>query len=102
MSEVWVVIGALAVANFAIKAFGPVLAGGRDLPAQLTRVITLAVPALMAALIVTGALSTERELVVDARAGGLVAAAAALVVRAPLLVVLVAAAATTAALRAVG
>ncbi len=100
MTEVWIVIGCLAVVNIVVKATGPVLAGGRDLPEPLTRVIAMAVPALMAALIVTGAFVSQRDVVLDARAAGLAAAAVALVLKASLLVVLVVAAATTALLRA--
>ena len=45
---------------------------------------------------------SERDVVLDARAGGLVVAAVALALRAPLLVVVVAAAAATGGLRALG
>jgi hypothetical protein len=101
VTEAWVVIGALAVINAVIKATGPVIAGRRDLPAPLQRFITASVPALVAALIVTGTFAEGRSLVLDERAAGLGAAVLAVLARAPMLVVLVVAAGTTALLRAV-
>lgn len=101
MSEAWIVIGALALINGAIKAAGPVIAGRRELPDVVQRFINASVPALVAALIVTGTFADGQALVVDARAGGLAAAVVAVLLRAPMLVVLLAAAAATALLRAI-
>ena len=53
MSEVWITIGALAVATAMIKASGPVVFGGRALPEPAMRVISLLAAALLAALVVT-------------------------------------------------
>ncbi len=100
MREAWIVIAALAVINGAIKALGPVLGGRRDLPEPLRRLIHASVPALVAALIVTGTFADGRRLVLDERAGGLAVAVLAVALRAPLIVVLVAAAGATALLRA--
>jgi hypothetical protein len=96
---IWVLIGVLALGTLAAKALGPVLAGGRSLPPRLTAVIALVAPALLAALVVIGAFTTQREIVVDARALGLGVALVALLLRAPLVVALVAAAAVTALAR---
>ncbi len=101
MSDAWVVIAALAVINGAIKAVGPVLAGRRELPERLQRLIHASEPALVAALIVTGAFADGRRLVLDERAAGLAVAMLAVALRAPLIVVLIAAASVTALLRAV-
>jgi branched-subunit amino acid transport protein len=101
MREAWIVIGVLAVINFTINATGPVIAGRRELPRALQRFITASVPALIAALIVTGTFADGRTLVIDERAAGLAAAALAVLARAPMLVVLVVAAGATAILRAV-
>jgi branched-subunit amino acid transport protein len=100
MSQAWTVVLVLAAINFTLKATGPVLAGRRALPGPLRRLIDASVPALMAALIVVGTFADGRELVLDARAGGLAAAVVAVLLRAPLLAVVVAAAAVTALLRA--
>ena len=103
MSAAWITVAGLAVATAAIKAFGPVVFGGRELPALLARVIPLLAPALLAALVITETFGGPgRSLVFDARAGGLVVAGIALWRRAPLYVVVLAAAATTALLRAIG
>ena len=53
MTATWTTIGVLAVVTAAIRASGPVLLGGRDLPPRLVAVITLLAPALLAALVVT-------------------------------------------------
>jgi branched-subunit amino acid transport protein len=103
VSAAWATVAGLAIATAAIKAFGPVVFGGRELPAVLARVIPLLAPALRAALVITETLSAPgRSLVLDARAGGLVVAGIALWRRAPLYVVVLAAAAATALLRAIG
>ena len=49
----WVTIVAVALANAAIKAVGPVLVGARELPPRVLAVIALVAPALLAALVVT-------------------------------------------------
>ena len=102
MTEVWTTIGVLAVAGAAIKATGPVLVGGRELPGWATGIIALLAPALLTALVVVDTFGSEQELVLDARAGGLAAAGVAVALRAPLLVTVTAAAAATAGLRALG
>jgi hypothetical protein len=82
----WAVIALLAVGTFAIKAAGPALLGGRPLPERLNGVIALLAPALLAGLVITESFTGARpeQLVIDARAAGLLAAAVALWLRAPL------------------
>ena len=41
MTAVWLSIGIVAAINFAIKASGPVLLAGRELPDGLLRIIAL-------------------------------------------------------------
>ena len=77
--DVWIGIAAMTVICFVIKAVGPVALGGRELPGW-----------------------ADRELVLDARAGGLAAAIIALALGRGMLVVLLVAAAVTAGLRALG
>ena len=102
MTEVWVTIGCLAIATAAIKAAGPVLLGGRELPEAAMGVISLLAPALLGALVVTQTFAGEgRELVVDARIGGVAAAAVALWLRASMLVAMLVAAGVAAGIRAV-
>lgn len=101
MSGVWITIGALTVLTALIKASGPLLVGGRELPEWAPRVIGLLVPALLTALVVVGTVAEGEELVVDARLVGVAAGGAALLARAPLVVALIVAAVVTALVRAV-
>ena len=102
MKDVWPVIVVLAVTTAAIKAAGPALVGGKELPAAVTRVIALFAPALLAALIVTETLGAPGpSITFDARAAGLAAAAVVLVTKRSLIGAVVAAAAATALLRLV-
>ena len=96
MSETWLVVGLVGAATVAIKAVGPVLLGGRELPPRLGGVVELLAPAVLAALLVGG----DRELVLDERLVGLAAAGVALLLRAPILVVIGVAALATALVRA--
>ena len=76
-------IAVLAVGTVLMKTLGPVLAGGRQPPAPLTRVIALVAPALISALIVTGTFTQGQQLIIDARAVGVGVAAVALWFRVP-------------------
>ena len=100
--EAWLVVALVGAATIAIKASGPVLVGGRDLPAPLARVTELLAPAVLAALVATQAFADGEELVLDERAAGLAVAGACVALRAPVLVTVAAAALATAALRALG
>ena len=98
----WTTIAGLAVATALIKAFGPVIFGGRELPRLLNRTIPLLAPALLAALVVVETFGgAGRTVVVDARAGGLAAAVIAVALRAPLVVVVLCSAVVTGLIRAV-
>lgn len=101
MSVVWLCVLAVGLATVAIKASGPVLAAGRELPEGTARVVDLLAPAVLAALVATQAFASDEELVLDERAAGLLAAGVAILLKAPLLVVVLVAAATAAALRAI-
>lgn len=102
MSEAWITVAAVGAGTVAIKALGPVLLGGRALPARLRGAVELLAPALLAALVVVQTLGAGRALALDARAVGLAAAGITLWRRAPVLVVLLAAAGATALVRALG
>jgi branched chain amino acid efflux pump len=96
----WPTIAGLTVATFVIKAVGPVMFGGRELPPLLARIVPLLAPTLRAALVVVETFNGPgRSLTVDARAGGLAVAALALTRRVPLIVAVVIAAVTTAVIR---
>lgn len=99
MSAGWIVTLGLGAATVAIKGLGPVLLGGRRLPARILSALRLLAPALLAALVVTQAFATGRDLALDPRAAGLAAALVALLVRAPTIVVIGSAAVVTALVR---
>jgi branched chain amino acid efflux pump len=101
VTAVWITIAGLVVTTAAIKAAGPVLVGGRELPLAAAGVIVLLAPALLTALILTDTFVTDQDLTLDARAAGLGCAAVALALRAPLLVTVMVAAAGAAAVRAI-
>ncbi|MEY2974819.1 MAG: hypothetical protein RIR49_1239 [Actinomycetota bacterium] len=98
----WALVLALAAIAYTFKVLGLVVAGGRSLPPAAERCLALVPPALIAALIVTDTFSTAGDLVVDARAAGVVAAVGLAARRAPLIAVIVVGAAVTAAVRALG
>lgn len=102
MSALWISIVAVALASAAIKAAGPVLVGGRDLPIWAGSIIALLAPALLAALVVTETFGEDGDLVLDARAAGMVVAAITLALRAPVLVAVALAAVSTAMVRVFG
>jgi uncharacterized membrane protein len=100
MTTLWVTIVAVALASAAIKAAGPVLVGGRELPPRAVAVIALLAPALLSALVITETFGEDGHLVLDERAVGVAVAAAALALRAPVLLAVALAALTTALVRA--
>jgi uncharacterized membrane protein len=102
MTTAWVTVVVVASATIAIKAAGPVILGGRQLPARLLDVLALLPVALLAALAAVLALQADGSLVVDARLIGVAVAAVAIWLRTPILLVVLLAAATTAAARALG
>jgi branched-subunit amino acid transport protein len=100
MSSVWLVVASVGLGTVSIKAVGPVLLGGRPLPARVNGVVQLLAPALLGALVATQALGDGRALVLDVRLIGLAAAGIAIWRKLPMLVVVVAAAAAAALARA--
>jgi branched-subunit amino acid transport protein len=101
VSAVWVCVLVVGAATIAIKASGPVLAAGRELPQGAARFVDLLAPALLAALVATQAFASDEQLVLDERAAGVLVAGVAILARAPLLVVVLVAAGTAAGLRAI-
>jgi branched-subunit amino acid transport protein len=98
VSALWVAIVAVTLANAAIKAAGPILAGGRELPPRVNAVIALLTPALLTALVVTGTFGEGGRLALDERVLGVGVAAIAIALRAPVLLAVVLAALVTAQL----
>jgi hypothetical protein len=63
MSSLWLVVLVVGVATVALKATGPVLLGGRKLPAAVAGVVELLAPVLLTALVVTQTVGGDNELV---------------------------------------
>ena len=102
MSALWVAIVAVTLASAAIKAAGPILVGGRELPPRVNAVIALLAPALLAALVFTETFGEDGHLVLDERFLGVGVAAVALTLRAPALLAVALAALVTALARLFG
>ena len=98
--EVWVLIAGCAALTVLIKAFGPVLLGGRELPPSFTRVIVLMAPTLLCALVVTSVFASGRSWSVGANTVGVAVAAVMLWRGQSLVLSVVVAVAITTGLRA--
>lgn len=102
MTALWITIVAVALASAAIRAFGPILVGGRELPQSANVVIALLAPTLLAALVVTQTFGEDGRLVLDEKAIGVAVAAVALAFRTPVLLAVALAVVATALARALG
>jgi branched-subunit amino acid transport protein len=101
MSATWLVVLVVGAFTIAFKGAGPVLLGGRELPARALSVFELLAPSLLAALVVTQAVGGTESIVLDKRLVGVGAAVVAIRLRAPLIAVMVVAALATALARLV-
>jgi branched-subunit amino acid transport protein len=93
-------IAGLTLVTAAIKAAGPILLGGRDLPPRFLGVISLLAPALLAALVVTATLADGKDLAVGEHTAGVAAGGVVAWRTGSIIGCVVVAAAVTAALRA--
>ena len=98
----WTLVAACAAATMVLRAVGPVVLGGRALPAWFTATVTLMAPALLAALVVVSVLGDGTRLAVGPDTVGVAAGAVALWRRAPVVLAVFVAVAVTALLRAAG
>lgn len=99
MSPATVTLLLLGLGTYALKAAGPVMIGGRPLPAWMSRLADLAPAALLGALVATSTFITGDHYTLDARAVGLLTAVVALRLKAPFVLMVVLAAAATALTR---
>jgi uncharacterized membrane protein len=102
VTVLWITIVAVALASAAIRAAGPILLGGRELPSSANAVIALLVPAVLTALVVTQTFGEDGRLVLDEKTIGVAVAAVALVLRAPVLLAVALAVVATALARTFG
>ena len=102
MADTTLVIAVVIATTALIRASGPVLLGGRELPERVNSVIVLMAPALLAALVMTDTFRGEgSDLMVDERALGVAGAGVVIALRGPLLLALAVAMALTAGARAI-
>ncbi|MFJ6749476.1 MULTISPECIES: AzlD domain-containing protein [unclassified Streptomyces] len=101
MSGVWLAVLLVGAVSMTLKATGPVLLGGRELPSTMQRVVALMAPTLLAALIATQIFTSGQALAVDARAVGLAVGAFGIWRKWPTLLVVFLGAAATALTRLV-
>jgi branched-subunit amino acid transport protein len=94
-------IAGLAIVTAAIKGVGPIVLGGRELPAQFLGVISLLAPALLAALVVTATLADGKEIAVGDQTAGVAVGGLVAWKTGSIIGCVVVAAAVTAGLRAV-
>jgi hypothetical protein len=99
VTGVWVTVAVLALATAGLKLVGPLVLGGRPLPASAMSIIGLLASALLAALLVVETFGKGRSLTLDARALGVAFAVIALLMRAPVIVAVFGAAAVAAIAR---
>lgn len=100
-AELWWLIIGLSAASYGLKIAGFVVVGGRTMPPVLERCLALIPASLLAALVVKDTFTTAQDVVVDARAVGLLVALIAVWRKAPFIVVVLAAMAATAIVRAI-
>jgi len=98
--NVWLLIAGCVVTTVLIKAAGPVVLGGRDLPPAFLRVIACMAPALLAALVVTSVFADGHSYRVGAEAVGVAAGGFLLWRGRSVVLAVVVAMAVTAAIRA--
>ena len=71
--DVWLLIAGCVATTMLVKAAGPVVLGGRELPPVVLRVIACMAPALLAALVATSAFADGQRFDVGADAVGMAA-----------------------------
>jgi branched-subunit amino acid transport protein len=97
--RVWVSILTVTVANWLLKATGPLVLGDRRLPAVARRVVALMAPVLLAGLITVELAGPDWDGVDGAQVAGVAVAGLAWATRAPMLVAVLVGAAAAAGLR---
>ena len=76
--NLWLLIAGCVATTFVLKAAGPVMLGGRELPPAMTRVVACMAPALLAALVATAAFADGQRYAVGAETVGMLAGGALL------------------------
>ena len=101
MTRVWLSVLAVTLANWLLKASGPLVLGRRTLPPTARAVVGLVAPVLLSALIVVELAGPDWKGLDAAQLIGVGVAGGAWAIRAPLLVAVLLGALAAAGLRAV-
>jgi branched chain amino acid efflux pump len=101
MSTALMLIVGCAIVTIAIKAAGPIALGGRELPPVFASVVALMPAALLAALVVTHALTSGKHLEVGPVTVGVAASALVMKLTGSITLCVISAAVVTALVRAV-
>jgi branched-subunit amino acid transport protein len=99
--RLWLSILAVTLANWLLKAGGPLVLGDRTLPPVARRVVALMAPVLLAGLIVVELAGPDWDHLDGAQVLGVAVAGVAYRLRAPMLVAVLIGAATAAGVRLV-
>jgi branched-subunit amino acid transport protein len=99
MTRVWLSVLAVTLANWLLKAIGPLVLGNRRLPPLARDVIGLVAPVLLAALIVVELAGPDWQGLDVRELAGVGVAGAAWALRAPMLLAVLLGALATAGLR---
>lgn len=99
---IYVALAVLALGTYAVKALGPLLSAGRQIPPALQALATLLPAALLAALVANQTFADAGGLTLDARVVGVGLAAVAVAWRAPFAVAVLVGAVGTAVTRLLG
>ena len=99
MTRIWLSVVAVTLANWLLKASGPLVLGKRTLPPVAREIIGLVAPVLLAALIVVELAGPDWQGLDVPQLAGVGVAGAAWTLRAPLLVAVVLGTLATAGLR---
>ncbi|SDK33733.1 AzlD domain-containing protein [Streptomyces indicus] len=100
--NIWIAIAVTAVGCYAVKLLGLLVPVGVLEKPLVKKMAALLPVALLAALTAQQTFAEGQELILDAKAAGLLAAAVAFVLRAPFLLIIGAAVIVTAGVRAIG
>lgn len=100
MSDSWIIVIAVSCVCLLMRVAVP-LSLGEHPPERLARALDRAIPALLAALVVTGTFANGQHLVIDPRLAGLAAGGLVVLTRRPIVLAMVVACVVTAVVRLV-
>jgi branched-subunit amino acid transport protein len=98
VSDSWIIVIAVSCVCLLMRVAVP-LSLGEHPPERLARALDRAIPALLAALVVTGTFANGQDLVIDPRLAGLAAGGLVVLTRRPMVLAMAVACVVTAVVR---